>query len=82
MNEIDNIKFLGILIDKNLTWKQHIAYVSGKISHTELDWLSRHVSICINKGWYHSTILSSIHMSPIIIIFMKQDFSDLLPFKL
>ena len=33
INEVDKTKFLGILIDNKLTWKQHIAYISGKISH-------------------------------------------------
>ena len=28
INEVDKTKFLGILIDNKLTWKQHIAYVS------------------------------------------------------
>ena len=32
INEVDKTKFLGILIDNKLTWKQHIAHVSGKIS--------------------------------------------------
>ena len=32
INEVDQIKFLGVLIDNKLTWKQHIAYVSGKIA--------------------------------------------------
>ena len=32
INEIDQTKFLGILIDDKLRWKQHIAYISGKIS--------------------------------------------------
>ena len=32
INEVDKTKFLGILIDNKLTWKQHIAYVSGKIA--------------------------------------------------
>ena len=32
INEADKTKFLGILIDNKWTWKQHIAYVSGKIS--------------------------------------------------
>ena len=31
INEVDKTKFLGVLIDNKLTWKQHIAYVSGKI---------------------------------------------------
>ena len=28
----DYVKFLGVLIDKHLTWKQHIDYNSSKIS--------------------------------------------------
>ena len=32
INEVDKTKFFGILIDNKLTWKQHIAYVSGKIA--------------------------------------------------
>ena len=31
-NEVDKTKFLGVLIDNKLTWKQHIAYVSDKIA--------------------------------------------------
>ena len=30
INEVDKTKFLGILIDNKLTWKQYIANVSGK----------------------------------------------------
>ena len=32
INEVDKTNFLGILIDNKLMWKQHIAYVSGKIA--------------------------------------------------
>ena len=28
----DYVKFLGVLIDKHLTWKQHIDYIASKIS--------------------------------------------------
>ena len=28
------IKYLGILIDSNLTWKYHISYITSKISNT------------------------------------------------
>ena len=33
INGVEKTKFLGILIDNKLTWKQHIADVSCKISH-------------------------------------------------
>ena len=32
INEVAKTKFLGILIDNKSKWKQHIAYVSGRIS--------------------------------------------------
>ena len=28
----DYVKFLGVLIDKQFTWKQHIEYIASKIS--------------------------------------------------
>ena len=34
-NEIDRVeqtKFLGVIIDKNLDWSKHISYISGKVS--------------------------------------------------
>ena len=34
MERQDYVKYLGILIDKNLTWKYHIDYVASKISRT------------------------------------------------
>ena len=43
MNEVDKTKFIGVLIDDKLRWRQHIAYVSGKISRGI--GLLRHVSI-------------------------------------
>ena len=44
INEVDKSKLLGILIDSKLTWKQHIAYVSGKIS--------RGIGMIIKAGQY------------------------------
>ena len=32
IGEVESTKFLGVVIDKKLTWKLHIAYISGKIS--------------------------------------------------
>ena len=43
IDEVDKTKFPGILIDNKLRKKQHIAYVSGKISRGI--GLLRHVSI-------------------------------------
>ena len=30
--EVQKSKFLGVIIDKKLTWKEHIAFIAGKIS--------------------------------------------------
>ena len=32
IDEVKNTKFLGVIIDKKLTWKDHINYVAGKVS--------------------------------------------------
>ena len=32
INEVNKTKFLGVIIDKKLTWKEHISYISSKIS--------------------------------------------------
>ena len=32
INEVNKTTFLGVIIDKNLTWKEHISYFSSKIS--------------------------------------------------
>ena len=32
INEVSHTKFLGVLIDKNLTWKYHIDHVCSKVS--------------------------------------------------
>ncbi len=32
LHQVNSIKFLGVYIDQNLTWKDHINYVSKKIS--------------------------------------------------
>ena len=31
INEVDETKFLGVIIDKTLTWKNHIKYIGGKV---------------------------------------------------
>ena len=31
INEVSHTKFLGVIIDKNLTWKNHIDYVCSKV---------------------------------------------------
>ena len=65
INEVDRIKFLGILIENKLTWKQHIAYVSAKIP--------RAISIII-KG----TSVSEQTRIDVILLFCHLSLSHLL----
>ena len=32
ISRVKQVKFLGVIMDKNLTWKNHINYISRKIS--------------------------------------------------
>ena len=32
IGEVQNTKFLGIIIDNKLNWKDHISYIAGKVS--------------------------------------------------
>ena len=32
MHKVEKTKFLGVIIDKRLSWKDHISYISGKIA--------------------------------------------------
>ena len=32
VTQVKKTKFLGVIIDCNLTWKEHISYISGKIA--------------------------------------------------
>ena len=34
IKQVNSAKFLGIIIDSKLTWKQHIAHIQHKISKT------------------------------------------------
>lgn len=33
LDECNTYKYLGVIFDKDLNWKSHIEYISGKISH-------------------------------------------------
>ena len=32
INEVQNIKFLGVILDNKLSWKEHIGYSTSKMS--------------------------------------------------
>ena len=56
INEITEIKFLGVMLDNKLSWKAHIKYISSKISKS--------VSILkMLKFFFPSRILKSLYYS-------------------
>ena len=32
LKKVDSLKFLGVCIDHQITWKDHITYISNKLS--------------------------------------------------
>ena len=32
MKRVESIKFLGVLLDENLSWKDHIKYIENKVA--------------------------------------------------
>ena len=58
----DDIKFLGIVVDSQLTWKPHIKYVSGKLSRVIylLKNLKNHVPISYVRTAYFAFFQSII----------------------
>ena len=59
------IKYLGILIDSNLTWKYHISYITSKISKTigVISRLSHFVSSSTLLTLYRSLVSLTFYMA-------------------
>ena len=55
MERQDYVKYLGILIDKNLTWKYHIDYVASQISRT-IGIIARLIPLCTLPPVYRPLI--------------------------
>ena len=63
INEVDKTKFLGVIIDKNLTWKSHIQYICGKVA--------RGIGIIIKaRKWLNQDSLLSLYYSFIYLYFI------------
>ena len=60
MERQDYVKYLGILIDKNPTWKYHIDYVASKISRT-IGIIARLISLSTLPPVYRSLIPPTCH---------------------
>ena len=59
IHETDQTKFLGLILDKNLTFKNHISYIESKISRSVgvLFKLNKYLPVRILKMLYNSLIL-------------------------
>ena len=68
IKQVKSIKFLGINIDSNLTWKQHINYITKKVSKTTgILYKARHyVSPNILRTLYHALVYPYLHYGNII----------------
>lgn len=51
---VDHIKFLGITIDKNLTWNHHIVYINAKLAKTcyAIKVISHEINISVGRQVY------------------------------
>ena len=58
--EKDNIKYLGVIIDSRLNWKNHILAVSKKISRCILCKLRQFVNMKMLKSIYYSLLYSHL----------------------
>ena len=59
IKRVDHIKFLGVLFDENLTWKNHINLIENKISKS-LGILHR-VKFLLNQKFRKNVYFSFIH---------------------
>ena len=65
---VEHTKFLGIIIDQHLTWKNHINYVSKKIIRTTgvLCRIRFYISQPLLRMLYYSLIYPHIHYGNIV----------------
>ena len=63
IEQVTYFKFLGVMIDSNLTWSHHINYISNKLTRIcgVLSRLKHYVSVLIVKIIYNSLFLSHLN---------------------
>ena len=68
LEECSNYKYLGVYIDKNLTWKSHIEYICSKIAKTcgALAKIRHYVGIGTLTNVYYALVNSYIRYGLII----------------
>ena len=67
---VEHTKFLGIIIDQHLTWKNHINYVTKKIIRTTCTGVLCRIRLYISQPLlrmlYHSLIYPHLHYGNIV----------------
>ena len=63
IERVTRFKFLGVIIDSNLTWYHHITYISNKLTRIcgVLSRLKHYVPVLILKIIYNSLFLSNLN---------------------
>ncbi len=61
--QVKNFNFLGVVINEHLNWKNHVEYISCKISRTNgiLNRLKNYLPVCLMLTLDNSLILSHIN---------------------
>ena len=70
IDETDHTKFLGVVIDSKLTWKNHISYITGKIAKG-IGVITRLESSQTKIHWLLYIIPSSTHICVAVIMYGK-----------
>ena len=76
-------KYLGVVIDKDLSWKSHIKYICSKISKAcgALAKLRHFVGIDILKNVYHALVHSYLRYGILIWVMLPNRFLKLYKFQ-
>ena len=62
IEKVSNTKFLGVVIDEELTWRPHVEYLSKKLrcSIGSLNRIKDYISVSLHKSLYHTLFESHL----------------------
>ena len=68
LKQVENCKFLGVIIDENLTWKQHILYITDKIAKSTgiLSKIRHYISNNLPITLYYTLIYPYLYYANIV----------------
>ena len=68
LNDIDNTKFLGVIVDNKFTWRDHITYICGTIARgigtiiKARKLLNKYSLISLYHSFIHPYLINFIHV--------------------